>query len=292
MTPKALAPGSYHQPDRKTPGGQSPAPEPEGQVWLANGIYPGWQTGARLSLDDPREPAPSLEEVGRGPLPEEMGRFKAVRLVRGGAVLEYTAGGADVREWMTRLGTRRARRLSCGISTSGRRHEPLWLVLGFKANDTEISLSGWPGARSSSNACPARTSTGTPHRPIQCGWCGCRRTTSLIEFCAAFTNGGDGPGHRGARDSRRIARAAAGRRKSPARVTRSTAKDAYVVDDIALPLDNPWRRNVRLGDIQFLKDGTGVGVTLDGDVWFVRGLARSRRSRCAGGASPPACTSR
>ena len=56
-------------------------------------------------------------------------------------------------------------------------------------------------------------------------------------------------------------------------VTRSNAKDAYVVDDIQLPTANPWRRNVRLSDIQFLKDGTGVCVTLDGDVWFVRGLA-------------------
>src|SRR5687767_10369575 len=28
VTPKALAPGSYHQPDRKTPGGQSPLPSP------------------------------------------------------------------------------------------------------------------------------------------------------------------------------------------------------------------------------------------------------------------------
>ena len=44
------------------------------------------------------------------------------------------------------------------------------------------------------------------------------------------------------------------------------------MDDIALPLDNPWRRDVRLSDIQFLRDGTGVGVTLDGDVWVVRGL--------------------
>ena len=70
-------------------------PEPDGQVWLANGIYPGWQTGERPSLDDPREPAPSPEEVGRGPLPEEIGRFKAIRLVRDGVVLEYTAGGAD-----------------------------------------------------------------------------------------------------------------------------------------------------------------------------------------------------
>jgi hypothetical protein len=41
VTPQALAPGSYHVPDRKTPNGQSPAPEPEGTVWIANGIYPG-----------------------------------------------------------------------------------------------------------------------------------------------------------------------------------------------------------------------------------------------------------
>ena len=44
VTPRALAPGSYNVPDRKTPGGQFPAPEPDGAVWLANGIYPGWQS--------------------------------------------------------------------------------------------------------------------------------------------------------------------------------------------------------------------------------------------------------
>src|SRR5688572_23386768 len=71
VTPKALAPGSYLVPDKKTPGGQSPAPEPDGRVWLVNGLYPGWQASARPSVEDPREPAPSAEEVGRGPLPEE-----------------------------------------------------------------------------------------------------------------------------------------------------------------------------------------------------------------------------
>ena len=98
VTPKALAPGSYHQPDKKTPGGQNALPEPDGKVWLANGIYPGWQTGERPAFDDPREPAPSPEEVGRGPLSEAAGRFKAIRQVGRGVVLEYTAGGADVRE--------------------------------------------------------------------------------------------------------------------------------------------------------------------------------------------------
>ena len=68
VTPRALAPGSYREPDRKTQGGQSPLPEPDGKVWAANGIYPGWQAGARPSLDDPREPAPTVTEVGRGPI--------------------------------------------------------------------------------------------------------------------------------------------------------------------------------------------------------------------------------
>jgi hypothetical protein len=45
VTPVALAPGSYNHPDRKTPGGQSLLPEPDGLVWVANGIYPGWQIG-------------------------------------------------------------------------------------------------------------------------------------------------------------------------------------------------------------------------------------------------------
>ena len=46
-----------------------------------------------------------------------------------------------------------------------------------------------------------------------------------------------------------------------------------------LPTENPWRRKVRPGDIQFLKDGTGVVITLDGDVWLVRGLHGTSTTR-------------
>ncbi|MPY89800.1 MAG: c-type cytochrome [Luteitalea sp.] len=270
VTPKALAPGSYHAADKKTPGGQFPAPEPDGEVWLANGIYPGWQTGRRLSLDDPREPAPSPEEIGRGPLPEPMGRFKAVRLVRGGVVLEYTAGGADVREWMTRSeGNGVERHFRIGRST-----KPLWLVLGFKAKDVAISLSRVPGVSpvletvSVAGRASARESSTEPG-PV---WAvRVPPHDEPIQFGAAFTDCRTAP----TVSPRTIPTETSTPRwpqEATTKITRSTAKDAYVVDDIALPLDNPWKRNVRLGDIQFLRDGTGVGVTLDGDVWLIRGL--------------------
>ena len=54
----------------------------------------------------------------------------------------------------------------------------------------------------------------------------------------------------------------------------STSKDAYVVDTIQLPSPNPWHRGFRPADIQFLPDGTGVLVTIDGDIWLARGLTQ------------------
>lgn len=270
VTPVALAPGSYHHPDRKTPGGQSPLPEPDGTVWLANGRYPGWQAGARLSFDDPREPAPSREETGRGPLSEALGRFKAIRQVREGVVLEYTAGGADVRERMTVAEENRSwtlmRHVRVGPST-----RPLWLVLGSTAADIGVALSGGAGA-------PAPADLSLEKYP------GPGETASTVwavrvpprqeplEFSAAFRQGPTapaGPSHTTASD----APARRWPQEITTTVTRSAAKDAYVVDDIALPLDNPWHRKVRPGDIQFFKDGTAACVTLDGDVWFLRGVS-------------------
>ena len=40
-----------------------------------------------------------------------------------------------------------------------------------------------------------------------------------------------------------------------------------------MPLENPWKRNVRLADVAFLNDqGDAAGVTFDGDVWLISGL--------------------
>ena len=275
LTPKALAPGSYLQPDRKTPGGQVPAPEPDGIVWAGNGIYPGWQTGASVLVRDPREPAPSPEEVGRGPLTERQGRLKAVRLVRDGAVLEYTAAGADVREWMTVFGSadRQAASTIVRHIEVGPSRETLWLVAGFKAKDAEFSVG-------------TRTSVPVALETISVGAAGTRDDGGAaklwvvkvlphdtpILFSAAITHGGGIPPTIAPHAIPADAAPSRWPREISTKVTLSTSTEPYVVDDIELPTENPWRRDVRPGDVQFLKDGTGAVVTLDGDVWLVRGM--------------------
>jgi mono/diheme cytochrome c family protein len=278
LSARALAPGSYLHPDRKTPGGQVPAPEPEGTLWVANGIYPGWQIGAAVLAEDPRESAPSAEEIGRGPLPERFGRFKAVRLVRDGAVLEYTAAGADVREWMTvfQADGRPAESSIVRHFEVGPTRESLWLVVGHKSKEVEVSLGTRTGVPIVLDAVPAPKQGLAARDAGQ----GARRIWVVkvlphdtpINFSTAITYGASIPPTIAPHAIPTDAAAPRWPREITTKVTRSTSKDAYVVDDIELPVENPWRRNVRPGDVQFLKDGTGAVVTLDGDVWLVRGL--------------------
>ena len=72
-------------------------------------------------------------------------------------------------------------------------------------------------------------------------------------------------------------------------------KAPYVVDDIGLPVDNPWRASIRFGGLDFFPDGRAALCTWDGDVWIVSGLGTDKLylpTRSAGSASPRDCSSR
>jgi mono/diheme cytochrome c family protein/glucose/arabinose dehydrogenase len=256
VTPRALAPGSYQVPDRKTQGGQTALPEPDGTVLMANGIYPGWQGSARPSFVDPREPAPTVDEVGRGPLSEREGRFKAIRLFRGATVLEYTANGADVRETISVTQSTPpvvVRRFRVGPSAG-----PSWVILGRARSGMTVASCDGKGPAALESVDGVWSARLPAH-------------DAPVEFCSAIAEGATVPAiASSASIPSLIARRWPQSITTP--ITRSTSSEAFVVDDIALPTENPWRRNVRPSDVQFLQDGTGVTVTLDGDVWLVRGL--------------------
>jgi len=267
VTPTALAPGSYRKPDRKTPAGQKDLPRPDGPVHVANGIYPGWVSGAAPQLMDPRSPAPSPEEVGRGALPQELGRFRAVQLTDAGVVLEYDVAVTPVKEWVTTAGRGGARAV-LRVFEVGPSSTPLWLAVGVPAKGQRVSIVREEGAPAdlTLNAASAADSD-VPVTMVRVP-----AHTAPLRFAVALAPLGVSPPTSVPALPTTLARPRWLTEVST-RVNRSETTDALAIDDVTLPVENPWRRQVRLSDVQFLADGTGVGITLDGDVWLVRDIA-------------------
>lgn len=238
VTPVGMAQGSYHDAGAKAPEGQGTLPKIAGTPLFSNGLYPGWQLdeGRQPSLADPRPAGPDPRELARGPLDPAAGRFRAVRLTSDGVILEYDVQGASIQE-----------RISAG-ETGVERHfrveggrQSLVAVLGRLAGGTLVT-----------EKVPASP------RPYEFGIEMSRDRAHSLPRSNALAD---------ALPSVRWPQTVT----TTGTLSRSAA--AYVVDRIALPTDNPWRRNVRLADLAFLGGGRAAAVTFDGDVWMIDGLS-------------------
>jgi len=262
---------SYHSAGVKAIEGQANLTQLLGTPWLANGIYPGWQASEQFSVTDPREPGPDPKEVGRGPLSPSAGRFKVVRLIQSGVSLEYEVAGGRVVEWVeARL--EQAQRVVQRRFRLDKVPQPLWLILGRRPATL---------ARSLQVDFTATQARGMPAAEYLDGPDGLllvhvHRSAKPVEFQVAL--GLTNAVKSWARPPGEVAPATARWAQTvKTRGSISAAKDAYVLDDIALPLENPWQRNVRLADIAFLHDGRAAAVTFDGDVWMISGLGGELR---------------
>ncbi|MCI0536560.1 MAG: c-type cytochrome [Verrucomicrobiales bacterium] len=266
ISARSMSQISYHSPGLKSKDGQGDLPKIVGTPWLVNGIYPGWQASGQFSLTDPREPGPDANEVGRGPLDPAAGQFKAIRLTRDGACLEYEVAGARVREWVqTDL-----QNGECVFQRSfrlDRAPQTLWLILGRapldEASRFSVSLEVIQPGRGSAIKLVKQPDGLWVVRlePFQ----------EQIEFSVAMGRASAVRtwGVPGAADMPALTRWP---QTLTTRGSLSPATNAYVVDNIALPLVNPWRRNVRPDSLAFFNDGRAAAVTFDGDVWLISGL--------------------
>jgi len=267
VTPVAMSYGSYQLSGYKIPEGQKILPEPNGKVWLANGVYPGWQTGATVVLTDPRPPAPDVKEVGRGPIDPSLGQFKGVRLVEDGVILEYTVAGVNVQERIT------AREQNGGVAI-GRNFklekipQALWLVLGQRPSN----VGGSPATLMTSASVNGKAIAELTTQPDGLQTVRLQPAKQSITFQVAMSL--SGTVQTWTTQFAPEAKAPAVRWPQTVTTTPKLAQDkeAYVLDDIPIPDHNPWQRNVRFSDLAFLPDGRAAFVSFDGDVWLATGL--------------------
>ncbi len=246
LTMSGMGTGSYRLPNRKAAPGQKELPRPIGTPLMAMPLRPGVSVGEKPVLSDPRDRGDAeTGEIGLGALPPSLGRFMGLRLVDGDVQIEYSVAGRVVKERLETIGDTIIR----VVEVAGH-EEAIHLLTDPGDQGTTIAPSteivvlrfGIGGTRSPKTRQPSARII-----PIDAD-----DTSAPIE--------GNPPPRRWPESVK------TGPAVPP-------AKDAaWVFDDLPLPVPNPWKRNVRLADLEFFPNGRAALVTFDGDVWIASGF--------------------
>jgi cytochrome c2 len=261
VTPDGMAMLSYAVPLRKMPAGQSQLPRPQGRIVASTGLYPGWQRAATLAFEDPRPRLPDPEELGRGPLPTEQGRWQSIDDEGAVAAMHYTVGSANVTE-RTTLQTFNGQKIVNRHLEISPLAEQIDCVMTELDHSSESVPAGFiaTGARLSMRAGRRVVATISPSTGIQ----------HIVLSYALDGNALPGDFYPVRPDSD-----IAINRASESATTRMVAGEpqgAYAVDELAIPFPNPWQRRIRPMDIAFYPNGDAVMATFDGDVFHLTGL--------------------
>lgn len=292
---------SYHKAGNK----KNDIPEVRGQAISATGIYPGWQ-GAAVGFDDPRPQGPNPDETGRGPISDSLGRWTGVYVKNERAILSYEALDAEIKEQISSMsiGNHVGVRRTFNI---GPHQETLSLVFGtFRTSrriDIEknrMTIHHADGDTvtvivvAGSGAATFKLFDGQ-HAGVRIGRANAAHLLSLTMWKGPVSALGIVDELAGQPTVPFDGIESGGAATWPTVVTTqgvlSRKKGPYVVDELTLPIPNPWRRNVRVSGIDFFEDGRAAVSTYEGDVWLVAGidsgLQNLRWKRYASGLSEP-----
>ena len=279
MSLTTMAHVSYHQAGNKKNG----IPHVLGHPIITTGIYPGWMNVGDPFID-PRPAGPNPEEIGRGPIDAQAGRWNGVRMAGDDAVLEYEISGTTVVEHIKSTpgvrGITRAFEMGPGST-------PHWLVLGeFIAPDrimhesTRVdvhmgdSVAGfWLDGESEgvrlevleNRYIVAHIPPAESQRFRIAMWREASTSDTPTVFSEPFTMPDYSKG--GLTRWEGVVET-----KGKLSSVPDSGSSSYVVDELFLPLPNPWRRNVRVAGFDFFSDGRAAISTFDGDIWILDGI--------------------
>lgn len=296
---------SYDDPFNK----ENRIPEILGEPQIATGVYAGWSVGHK-NVGDPRARGKDKEEYTWGPLPKSKGRWKGVYVHEGQAILNYSVGNTEIIEFPESV-RHDGENIFIRTLRIGPTTDSLFLNLAELREVQEAEVLDRTGYfyqgedRESVTAISVKDDRGLSSVSFEesryviaafppsdqtvdytvCLWKGhpskqasYRSYTSQslkVRAIPAFEKGGSSLWKETVYTQGKL---------SP-----DTA--AYVLDELVLPLPNPWSRNVRAADIAFFEDGRAAVVTFSGDVWILENinekLTRLKWSRFASGLYEP-----
>ena len=247
------------------------------QVFGTHAI-PGWD-GADAQFKDPR-PSPY------GPLPESAGRYNGLYVNGSEVTLSYTVRGSKVLE---RPSLSTAAGLTGFVRTFqiDRTKETLNVLLAEtdlgkpELRDGVVSYTSSEGAvtRIGASGLPAQATLAVQggrvllQLPKGAGgtfqtvtWTGpstqAGQFSALLQEKPRKINTSAGPAHW---PQEVVTKGVLGASQTP--------DGAYVVDKLTPPENNPWKRRVRFGGLDFFSDGKRAALsTWDGDIWIVSGI--------------------
>ena len=293
MSLTTMAQVSYNEPFNKN----NQIPRVLGAPIVANGMYAGWSAGAP-SYDDPRPPGRNPDDMGRGPIAASAGRWNGVRVAGNRAVLSYTVAGTAISEELGSI----AAGSHVGVTRTfrtGAVAQPLTLVVADVGDGVAADVEGSTAvmhegaSRDTATVVHVVRALGDPRSPAPAT---ARLQVDSNRYVTLRLPAGPASTFRvvtwRGRSADRVVtepmiRSSAslapfesgGARRWDSTVTTqgvvSPDTADYVVDRITLPVPNPWRRNVRVSDVDFFADGRAAVVTFDGDVWIASGIDRT-----------------
>lgn len=254
---------------------------------IATGAYAGWSAGKPAYRTDQTLP-PSWK-----PLPAEQGRYNGVYIYGNRSVLDYSVGKARIYEMPGSARFEGGIAFTRGIQVNPAGSE-LYLTAAEIDNATGSEVSGrisyiyqgankdtvtavavlakgkpaWqPGVAEGKYLTVKIPATAKPGEATVAVWKGLSKDKKAFEkFCKTkhsplpdFRKGGPALWKEAVITQGKV----------------SPDSAAFVTDQLTLPLHNPWKRNVRVADVGFFKDGRAAVVTFDGDVWTISGIDKN-----------------